>query len=118
MSENNAKTTKKAAPSHVKAKEPKAHKEPRQPRKRKGNAVGIVVALALVAALFLGLAMFAIYVNDLDTIYPGVSFYGLELGGMTVTQAGDALEEAGYGAEFNSVSVKLPLDHSRSSAGS
>ena len=112
MSENKAKITKKDAPKHVKAKAPKVPKEPRRPKKRRGNTVGIVIALALVAALFLGAAMVALHVKDLDTIYPGVSFYGLELGGMTVTQAGDALEEAGYGAGENTVSVKLLMNHS------
>lgn len=105
MAENKGKHTRKTVPAH------EAQKKSRTPKMRKSNAVGIVIALVIVAVIFFSAALFAIHVSDLDTIYPGVSFYGVDVGGMTVSQAGDALEKAGYGAAEQSVSVQLPLEH-------
>ena len=83
------------AAARTRRKTESAPAAPRTPRRRKKSRIGIMVAAAIIALLFLGTAMLAIYVGDLDTIYPNVTFAGVDVGGMTISEAAAALESAG-----------------------
>ena len=98
------------AAARTRRKTESAPAAPRTPRRRKKSRIGIMVAAAIIALLFLGTAMLAIYVGDLDTIYPNVTFAGVDVGGMTITEAAAALESAGYGGGDEAVTIHLPLD--------
>jgi len=97
-----AKTTKKSAGDHA---------APRTPKKKRTHTAPILAGVLLIALLCATAALGAIHVQGLETIYPNVRYAGVDVGGMTVAEAGDALEEAGYGARTDALTVALPLGH-------
>ena len=54
---------------------------------------------------------FGIYVSGSDVIYPNVTLGGVDLGGMTLTEAAYALENSGWSDVDETVTVSLPMDH-------
>ncbi len=81
---------------------------PRTPKK--SSKTGLIAGCAVALTLVLGVSLSAMYVNGLDTIYPNVSFYGAELGGMTAEEASEALTEVGFGNSDSKITVNLPLE--------
>ena len=83
-----------------------------QAKKRGGAAKkAVIITVCVLAVLIAGVTGFAVYVSGTDTIYPNVSISGVDLGGMTVTEAAYALSGSDWAAEDESVSVALPMDH-------
>lgn len=101
---------------------PKAAKVQREKRERKrGSAARTFITIVLIilvgcAALVLALGF---YVRSLDTIFPNVWADGIELSGMTMEEAVDALIAAGYerNAEDVSATVRFPNDASFTISG-
>ncbi len=85
-------------------------------KKRAGNTAKkvTIICVVVVALLLAGAAGFGIYVSGSDTIYPNVSLNGTDLGGMTVSEAADALTAAGWGEGDKTITVELPLEHTLS----
>jgi len=85
-------------------------KAPRQAgRKKRGKKAAVIIA-AVIALILAATAGFAAYVNGLDTIYPNVSLEGIPLGGLSVSEAAKALDEAGFNRlGEQAVTVELPL---------
>ena len=83
--------------------------EPVEPRKLPVKAIvaGVAAALVLVlGALSVGVGMF---VKGIDTIYPKVSVMGVNIGGMTVEQAEEALTDANVGNMADvAITLKMP----------
>lgn len=99
---------KRIAPSRA-AKSPASKLTPRTPKQKKKGTAAVITAVIIIAALFFSVALFAVYVGDLETIYPKITFDNVDVGGMTIAEASDALESAGYGSGEDNVSVALPL---------
>ena len=112
-----SRTQRRTAAPHSAAGRPQ--QEPRNPyassggaRKRSGMSGGGKIALIavgavllFVVAVFAGIGAFA---AGLDTIYPNVTVEGVDLGGLTVQQAQEKLETAGYGESGEqAVSLKI-----------
>ena len=91
------------------------HKHLAPKKKRAGNTAKkvTIICVVVVALLMAGAAGFGIYVSGSDTIYPKVSLNGTDLGGMTVSEAADALTAAGWGEGDKTITVELPLEHTR-----
>ena len=86
--------------------------EPAREKKRASGLKKALIAILIVVALLLGgTAGFAVYVSRTDTIFPNVTLDGVELGGLTVSEAADRLTAAGWVKEDESVSVPLPAEH-------
>jgi vancomycin resistance protein YoaR len=78
-------------------------------RKKRGKKAAVTIA-AVIALILAATAGFAAYVNGLDTIYPNVSLDGIPLGGLSLSEAARALDEAGFGNhEGQVVTIELPL---------
>ena len=92
------------------------HKHLAPKKKRAGNTAKkvTIICVVVVALLMAGAAGFGIYVSGSDTIYPKVSLNGTDLGGMTVSEAADALTAAGWGEGDKTITVELPLEHTLS----
>ena len=92
------------------------HKHLAPKKKRAGNTAKKVTLICVVvfALLMAGAAGFGIYVSGSDTIYPKVSLNGTDLGGMTVSEAADALTAAGWSEGDKTITVELPLEHTLS----
>ncbi len=69
-----------------------------------------IITVCVLAALLLGATGFAFYVSGTDTIYPNVSLGGVNLGGMTATEAAYELEVSGWSNSDETVTVALPMD--------
>ena len=86
--------------------------EPAREKKRASGLKKALIAILIVVALLLGgTAGFAVYVSRTGTIFPNVTLDGVELGGLTVSEAADRLTAAGWVKEDESVSVPLPAEH-------
>ena len=85
------------------------HKHLAPKKKRAGNTAKkvTIICVVVVALLMAGAAGFGIYVSGSDTIYPKVSLNGTDLGGMTVSEAADALTAAGWGEGDKTITVEL-----------
>ena len=57
------------------------------------SAVGAVALCVVVAIVWV--ALLAVQVRDYDRIYPGVSVFDIDVGGMTLEEARDVIEEYG-----------------------
>jgi len=86
-------------------------KKPPKAKKQKGSGgrktiIAVAVVLAVIIAGFCGLA---IYANGLETIFPNVSMEGVDLAGLTSSEAADALIAANVGtADDRLLTVTLP----------
>ncbi len=82
---------------------------PDEPRRVPVKAIvlgGLAVILLLVVAVF-GAA--AVKVRDLDTIYPKLTVMDVSIGGMTVEEAQEALEDAAIGdPEAIAITMEMP----------
>ena len=84
-------------------------KTTKQPADRRRRRIGWIVsaALVLVLALLLGTAL----VGQRTTIFPGVSAKGIQLGGMNLEEAAEALRDAGWdGPDHTVLTAQLPAD--------
>ena len=74
----------------------------------KGGKIALIAVAAVVlfvAAIFIGIGAFA---AGQTTIYPNITVSGVDVGGLTVEQAAEKLDAAGYSAESGqAVTVKL-----------
>ena len=68
----------------------------------------------MVAVILAAMVGMGFYVSGTDTIYPNVTLGGVNLGGMTLTEAAYELESSGWSNENETVSVELPMDHTLS----
>ena len=85
---------------------------PREEKRRgSGAKKALIIVLVIVAVLLAGMAGFAVYVSGTDTIYPNVTLDGVDVGGMTVTEAAYELSVSGWEKEEESVTVSLPMEH-------
>ncbi|PKM72316.1 MAG: hypothetical protein CVU91_09970 [Firmicutes bacterium HGW-Firmicutes-16] len=123
-------TNHKAAPSANRAVRP-AQSAPARPPERpakkvqttkKQNGAGgrkaivaIAIALAVVCA---GIAGLGIYANSLETIFPNVSMAGLDLSGMSSSEAADTLIANNIGTDDDkTLTVSLPAGYDLSISG-
>ncbi|MDR0839317.1 MAG: VanW family protein [Oscillospiraceae bacterium] len=85
-----------------------APKKAKKPKKRGGAkaAVAVLVIVLLVAALALA---GVIFVRSRDTVYPNVYLGDVNLGGLTVREATDALRASGYEAAADSARADVGL---------
>ena len=61
----------------------------------KAIAAGIAAALILMCGALIGGVI--MHISKLDTIYPNVWMFDVELGGLTMEEAADLLEDRGFG---------------------
>jgi len=96
-----------------KEKAPKKQKSPKPEKKSGKGKICLIIALVIVALLVAAAAAGVIYVSTIDSIYPNVSLDGINLGGMSLTEAAAALDGAGYSSqEGKEVTVLMPLGFS------
>lgn len=97
-----------------KKKEKNKSAAPRKAKKSKGFTkakISILIVAIIAAVLFAAAAAGVIYVGSIDEIYPNVTLDGLNLGGMSLTEAAAKLDEHGYSSQAGKeVNVYLPLD--------
>lgn len=73
--------------------------------------ITIIVLAIIVAVLFAAAAAGTIYVGSIDEIYPNVTLDGLDMGGLSATEAAAKLDQHGYASQAGEeVNVYLPLD--------
>jgi len=73
----------------------------------KAIAAGIAAALILMCGALIGGVI--MHISKLDTIYPNVWMFDVELGGLTMEEAADLLEDRGFGvAADTAMSLKFP----------
>lgn len=102
----------KSAPSYREAKaEARSRRGSGKAAGRSGAKKAAIIAACVLAVLLMGTAGFGIYVSRTDTIYPNVSVGGIDLGGMTLTEAAYKLETSGWSNENETVSIALPMEH-------
>ena len=102
----------KSAPSYREAKaEARSRRGSGKAAGRSGAKKAAIIAACVLAALLMGTAGFGIYVSGTDPIYPNVSVGGIDLGGMTLTEAAYKLETSGWSNENETVSIALPMEH-------
>ena len=90
------------------AEKKKAPKSEKRSKRGRNVVLGIVLGLTAVIALC---ALGGFIVGSGDTVYPNISIGGVSLGGMTVSEATAALNDAGWnGGDISPVTVSLPGD--------
>lgn len=103
-----------AIPANISAPKTASCSEDRSPRpgKRSGRKrIVVIVAVGIALILCAGTALGAVLVSRSETIFPRVSLGGVDLGGMTIQEAAQALDKAGYVGEGDGlVTVVLPAD--------
>ena len=83
-----------------------------KPQKRPGAwKKPVIICACVLAALAIGVTAFAAYVAGTDTIYPNITVGGVDVGGMTLTEAAYELEVSGWTNENETVTVALPMEH-------
>ena len=90
----------------IKQQDKKASVSVAKPKRRKGVAAGIIAG-AVIIVLAAGTAAAGYFINKLDTIYPNVTAGDIDLSGMTVAEATQALTEAGYENNASNVAVTV-----------
>ncbi|MCL1835600.1 MAG: VanW family protein [Oscillospiraceae bacterium] len=79
------------------------------PAKKRGSAGKTALIIGII--LVLGIAVFTVamgyYVNKLDTVYPNVRADGVDLSGLTLEEARDALRNVGYESNVDGVAVTI-----------
>lgn len=83
-----------------------------QPKRRNSGLTALIITLVIVAVVFGGTAAFGVYISRTDTIYPNTSVDGVDLSGMTVYEAAEALQNAGWDSKEAVVTFTLPAEHS------
>ena len=79
----------------------------KSPRSRKP----LLALCAVFTALFVGFLVIGAYANGLDVVFPNVSMEGIDLSGMTITQAADTLYESGIETKGGgNLTVLLPAN--------
>lgn len=108
----------KSAPAQKKSAAGPAAKEGAKParseqgrRKKSGAKKAVIITVCVLAVLIAGVTGFGVYVSGTDTIYPNVTLGGVNLGGMTLTEAAYELSSSGWGEGGETVTVALPMDH-------
>ena len=90
------------------AEKKKAPKSEKRSKRGRNVVLGIVLGLTAVIALC---ALGGFIVGSGDTVYPNISIGGVSLGGMTVSEATAAPNDAGWnGGDISPVTVSLPGD--------
>lgn len=90
------------------AEKKKAPKSEKRSKRGRNVVLGIVLGVTAVIALC---ALGGFIVGSGDTVYPNISIGGVSLGGMTVSEATAALNDAGWnGGDISPVTVSLPGD--------
>ena len=85
------------------AEKKKAPKSEKRSKRGRNVVLGIVLGLTAVIALC---ALGGFIVGSGDTVYPNISIGGVSLGGMTVSEATAALNDAGWnGGDISPVTV-------------
>ncbi|MBQ2617881.1 MAG: VanW family protein, partial [Oscillospiraceae bacterium] len=92
---------------------PKKPGPAKQPKGKKGGLIALIAALVVVAAALVGAVVGVSSVSRVETIFPGVTMDGLDLGGLTLSEAAAKLSENGYGlgGDDEAVSVQMPADY-------
>jgi vancomycin resistance protein YoaR len=90
----------------IKQESRKASVSAAKPRRRKGVAAGIIAG-AIIVVLAAGIVTAGYFINRLDTIYPNVTVGSIDLSGMTVSQAAQALMDAGYENNMSNVAATV-----------
>lgn len=73
----------------------------------KAIVLGVVTAVVLMAAIAVGSTVMRI--ADLNTVYPNITVLGTELGGLTLDEAEQALEQNGIGmAADTAITMEMP----------
>ena len=93
------------------ASDRKSRSESQAPKRRSGSKKAIIITVSVLVVLLAALSGFGIYVSGSDTIYPNVTLGGVDLGGMTLTEATYELSNSGWGSGDESVTVQLPMEH-------
>ena len=91
-----------------------AVRTPPAPRRRSTAKKAVIITLSVVAVILAAMVGMGFYVSGTDTIYPNVTLGGVNLGGMTLTEAAYELESSGWSNENETVSVELPMDRTLS----
>ncbi len=93
--------------------QPQPKSAPKAPPKKRGGAAkkAVIITAGVIAVILVAVTGFGIYVSGTDTIYPNVAISGVDLGGLTVTEAAYKLETSGWSNADETVSVALPMDH-------
>lgn len=108
-----AKNEKKASETAPK-KEVASKKDPtpKGPTPKKDHKRTLIIVGIIVAVLIAAVAGVGVYVSGIDTIYPGVSLDGVELGKLSLMEAVQKLQDAGWDNTDNAeVTFLLPLDY-------
>ena len=87
-----------------------AKPQPARLRKGGGAKKAAIIAASVVAVILVAVIGFGFYVSGSDVIYPNVAISGVDLGGMTVTEAAYELENSGWSNENETVTVALPME--------
>lgn len=87
-----------------------AKPQPARPRKGGGAKKAAIIAASVVAVILVAVIGFGFYVSGSGVIYPNVAISGVNLGGMTVTEAAYELENSGWSNENETVTVALPME--------
>ena len=90
--------------------EPEADVPP-APVERKSRVKGIVAGIVAAVVLMCGVGIGGVimHIAKLDTVYPNVSILDVELGGLTLEEAEELLEDKGLGvASETAMSLKFP----------
>ena len=102
--------TPKAAPGQKTSPNPDRQAGRTHNRSNTAKKAAIIIA-SVVAVILAAMVGFGIYVSGSDAIYPNVTLGGVDLGGMTLTEAAYALENSGWSDVDETVTVALPMDH-------
>lgn len=105
VSSNKSKKSQKPA-----ARKKKTAKPAKKVASSGGRKAGIAVAIVLFV-IVAALAGIGAYANTVELIYPNVSLEGVDLSGMTITEAADVLGRGSFAdGEDKELSVSLPAD--------
>ena len=86
--------------------------ESRKRNGRKGVKIAVFVPLAIIIALSITVGALGFYVERLDTVFPNVWADGVNLSGLTPTEARRTLVEAGYESNAENVSATVIFNSS------
>jgi len=75
--------------------------------KRKSGVITGIIAGAVVVILAGGTVGAGFYINNLDTVFPNISVAGVDLSGLTLSEAEKALTDAGYENSASKISVTV-----------
>ena len=79
-------------------KAPKVQKPPKPERRKSNSALkaALIIPAVVILCMAAGVVALAFYVDNLDTVFPNVWADGIKLSGLTLGEASDRLNGAGY----------------------